>query len=578
MAPRDDLFDNETTPLVSTKISIQENFITDQRIDEEAGVVALDSLEAVGLFAQFGGAGFLMTFFPALGYPIFNVYLAMDGYQTASYGVLVNLGWSFKFIFGILSDCFPIYGYHRKSWMLVGWIFSIGCLLMMVFVPFGAPYCDRAATKAAAAATLCTTPIASVSQSELLKYFNLQAPDQGSFFIVMSMIVSFGYVLVEVCAEVMAIEYSQREPIAMRGRVQSMAYACRYAGGLPAHLILALGLNGVQYNGSFTFSLAPNAVYATALVPCIVAAIAAIFFVQDRHHSIPLTGSSSSSSFLTIPTWWRSFWTLLERQTMWQMCIFQLASTTLRGVVATPLNPIRAYWAHVEPAASSISSVVGVIVITSSLTLMHRHGLHWNWRACLAIATIATVVIDATAVLLTTWNIIRNQWFFVSLTMAGEIPDAFNSVIGSVISADLSDASIAGATQGLLSTMINLAWPIAAMIYNIFDSFFDVGQDAIKTDSTAVRRDVTIVFLFSYACKLSGLLLLLLLPSQHRQLQDLKRDGITSSFAATTVLAVAGFGLVFSVTSNLLAVFPATKCFRIAGGNGEVGPDGWCQH
>ncbi|KAF0691006.1 hypothetical protein As57867_017631, partial [Aphanomyces stellatus] len=87
----------------------------------EGGAVPLFSLEAFALFCQYGSIGIVYAMLPALNYPIFNFYLNMEGYQTASYGVLVNLGWSYKVIFGMLTDCFPIFGFRRKSWMIIGW-------------------------------------------------------------------------------------------------------------------------------------------------------------------------------------------------------------------------------------------------------------------------------------------------------------------------------------------------------------------------------------------------------------------------------------------------------------------------
>ncbi|KAH9142247.1 hypothetical protein AeRB84_013666, partial [Aphanomyces euteiches] len=83
----------------------------------EGGALPIWSREAFGLYSQYFTIGVIYGMIPALNYPIFNFYLQMEGYQTASYSVLVNLGWSYKVLFGMFSDCFPIFGYRRKSWM-----------------------------------------------------------------------------------------------------------------------------------------------------------------------------------------------------------------------------------------------------------------------------------------------------------------------------------------------------------------------------------------------------------------------------------------------------------------------------
>ncbi|ETV95888.1 hypothetical protein H310_10926 [Aphanomyces invadans] len=76
------------------------------------GALDLFSREAIGLFTQYAAIGIIYGMIPALNYPIFNVYLQLEGYQTASYSTLVTLGWSFKVFMGMFSDCFPIFGDH----------------------------------------------------------------------------------------------------------------------------------------------------------------------------------------------------------------------------------------------------------------------------------------------------------------------------------------------------------------------------------------------------------------------------------------------------------------------------------
>ncbi|KAF0708923.1 hypothetical protein As57867_006146, partial [Aphanomyces stellatus] len=79
----------------------------------EGGALHLFSREAMGLFSQYAAIGVIYGMIPGLNYPIFNIYLQLEGYQTASYSTLVTLGWSFKVFMGMFSDCFPIFGYRR---------------------------------------------------------------------------------------------------------------------------------------------------------------------------------------------------------------------------------------------------------------------------------------------------------------------------------------------------------------------------------------------------------------------------------------------------------------------------------
>jgi hypothetical protein len=68
--------------------------------------------------------------------PLINVYPLDLGATEAQYSTLSgikSLPSSFKLIFGFLSDNFPVFGYRRKSYMLVGWFMaatSMGLLLL----------------------------------------------------------------------------------------------------------------------------------------------------------------------------------------------------------------------------------------------------------------------------------------------------------------------------------------------------------------------------------------------------------------------------------------------------------------
>ncbi|ETW09832.1 hypothetical protein H310_00292 [Aphanomyces invadans] len=525
------------------------------------GPQPLNSLEILGLLAQFGAVGFIFTLLPALNYPIFNVYLQMEGYQTASYGVLVSLGWSFKVNFGMLSDCVPILGYRRKSWMVLGWSVCFVSLAIMAFLPVGAPYCNRQASK------YCRVPLAKVPEAERRAHFNLDAPDQGSLFILLSMVASIGYIIAECASDAMIIQYAQREPLALRGRVQTASFTTRYLCGIPALLVTAFGLNGIQYNGTFSFSVSPNVPYAISLVPCLMAAVAAIVLVRE---------GSIASAPITFTSWWRGFWSLLQQQAMWQVCFFKFLNGFFRTITATPLYPIKATWANVAPLTDALSTMVGNALFCAALLFVGRYGLHWNWRWSLVAANVSILVLDATVILCTTWDVVRNQWFFAGVTMSEQIPNGMIMIIGSFCAVEMADVGTEGATYGLLTSLANLTYPLSSAVYKYIDSYFFVAQNDIKTDSDAVRWDVTSVYAISYGCKLVALVPLVLLPPQKPQLQELKRRGVTSSVAGALVLVVCGCSLVFSLVSNFLAVFPSTKCFRIAGGNGIVGPDGYC--
>uniref|UniRef100_K3W684 Uncharacterized protein n=1 Tax=Globisporangium ultimum (strain ATCC 200006 / CBS 805.95 / DAOM BR144) TaxID=431595 RepID=K3W684_GLOUD len=73
----------------------------------------------IGLLIQYMAVGMIYGTLPGTVYPFLLNYLNMEGTQVVSARVLLNLPWSFKVVYGILSDCFPIFGYRRRPFMMI---------------------------------------------------------------------------------------------------------------------------------------------------------------------------------------------------------------------------------------------------------------------------------------------------------------------------------------------------------------------------------------------------------------------------------------------------------------------------
>ncbi|RHZ01124.1 hypothetical protein DYB35_012410 [Aphanomyces astaci] len=520
----------------------------------EGGAINLFSREAIALFIQYGAIGIIYNLIPALRYPIFNNYLNLEGYQTSSYSVLIHIGWSFKVFFGVLSDCVPIYGYRRKSWILIGWTITMICLSVMAFSPFGEPFCNREKTKH------CGTPLEEVPEPEL-QYFNLSAPDNGTLYILLSMFIAFGYVLAASASDAMVVEYAQREPIALRGRIQTAIYTVRTLTGILAYLVSAFGLNGTNYGGSFSFALSPNAPYGIALAPCLLVVLSTLFVLVEK--------KSESVSF---PLWWGKFWESLQSRVMWQVCLFRFLSNVFNGVKTTATLPIQMHWAGVEPLNDALSDVFGNMVYASVLVIVAKWGLHWNWRWTIAAGTLGMVLVDGFVVFFTIWDVVRNQWFFNGVGLAEQFPYGLRYIVSTYVAVEIADKGNEGATYGLITTVSSLSGPFATIIYKYANSYFKVRQNDVKSDTLEVRLDVTYVYFISYGSKIASLFWLFLLPPQKAEVKALKARGGKSKVAGVILVSVFFICVSFTVTSNIMSIFPITKCYRVAGGNGVLDP------
>ncbi|OQR93155.1 Folate-Biopterin Transporter (FBT) Family [Achlya hypogyna] len=503
------------------------------------GSLSLASREAVALFSQYFAIGILYGMLPGLKYPVFNNYLHMEGYQTSAYGVLIYIGWSFKVFLGMLSDCFPIFGYRRKPYMLLGWAIATLALSILTFSPFPAPYCDARHISCLAV----TPPVANLTRDGTLQYYNMDAPNGGTKFIVLSVLVGFGYVMADCAADAMVVQYAQREPMETRGRTQTAIYTSRYLGQMLAQFSIAFLLNGKEYGGSFDFSVTPNVMYGICLVPCVLIVPSTLFVLREV-----------KTERMSFRAWVHRFWDLLQTRVMWQICAFKFINSAFSSFAATPSAPIARTWAGVEPLNDAISGVLGSLLMSLIMAVVGKWGLNWNWRMVIASTTVGIIAIDATAVFATVWNVYRNQWFYNGVVLAEKIPDGIRFMVASYCAVEIADVGNEGATYGLVTTVGNLATPFASVFYKLADSAFDVAQTDISRDDSRVRWQVTYCFLLSYAVKAAALGWLFLLPPQKEALQRMKRDGARSKLAGGVVVSVFFLALAFSVTTNFIAI------------------------
>ena len=70
-------------------------------------------------------------------------------------------------------------------------------------------------------------------------------------------------VVADVAADGLTVQYARREPLATRGTTQTTAYLVRTIGQIAAYLLVGFGMNGPEYNGSFSVGLS----FGAALAP-----------------------------------------------------------------------------------------------------------------------------------------------------------------------------------------------------------------------------------------------------------------------------------------------------------------------
>lgn len=152
--------------------------------------------------------------------------------QYSAYSTLLTIPWSLKFLFGMVTDGFPIMSYRRKSWLFIGWA---GYTALAFFMSgFAAP-----GFSLLAGVTILQTVL---------------------------------YLQADVCADSLCVERARLETLKLKGTLQTSAYTIRSFGYVLGALFGALLYNTDDWGWGLTLAqlfLLSALVPVTGLLPAI---------------------------------------------------------------------------------------------------------------------------------------------------------------------------------------------------------------------------------------------------------------------------------------------------------------------
>ncbi|KAG3015901.1 hypothetical protein PC120_g11922 [Phytophthora cactorum] len=514
----------------------------------EGGMPVLTSKENVGLLFQYVVVGLVYGLLPGTIYPFMQNYLNCSGAQVTAAQQLVVLPWSFKVFYGILSDCRPICGYRRRPYMIIGWGVCFIMLLIMCIMPIGKPYFTVPSDRNVDVADY--TP-------EIEARINYSAPNEGAKYVIIMLFCAVGYVLSDVCADAITCELAQREPIDQRGKTQSCIYTVRTAMVIFGEILVGFFFNGEDYGGDFDFSLSfPQLMIIVAVLTLPVFPMTWFFIKEEK------------SEAANLREYIRNFWELLCSRAMYQIIAYIFFSGIFVNITYTGSSPVASKMVGVTPINSTLSDILGNLLFAAGIMITSKWGLHWNWRWMTVATGAVVIIVDCTVSLLVIWDVFRSQWFWLGPPIAVQLPYGVGWIISSFCVVELAQVGNEAAVYGLVTTVSNVAQPFATSITLAIDGPFNVTNERVQADTHSVRADITYTITIMYAMTIFSWVFLFLLPPQKAETQELVRKGGHSKLLGGVTVFYLSFSLVWSIMTNIMAMFDSTSCLIIAGGTG----------
>ncbi|KUF79133.1 hypothetical protein AM587_10000294 [Phytophthora nicotianae] len=180
----------------------------------------------------------------------------------------------------------------------------------------------------------------------------------------------------------------------------------------------------------------------------------------------------------------------------------------------------------------------------------------------------AVIIVDCTVSLLVIWDVFRSQWFWLGPPIAVQLPYGVGWIISSFCVVELAQVGNEAAVYGLVTTVSNVAQPFATSITLAIDGPFNVTNERVQADTHSVRADITYTIIIMYAMTIFSWVFLFLLPPQKAETQALVRMGGHSKLIGGVTTFYLIFAIIWSIMTNIMAMFDSTSCLIIAGGTG----------
>lgn len=368
---------------------------------------------------------------------------------------------------------------------------------------------------------------------------------------------AIGYVLAVVCADSIVVDYAQREPIERRGKTQTAIYSVRTVFVIIGQLLAGFCFNGEEYGGAFDFSLTfPQLM---AIVAVMTAPILPITWFLVKEEKKP------RQSF---KIYMNSLWELLQKRAMYQVIFYTFFQNVFSSISYTASSPVQSYMVGVTPINNTISEIISNVLFMAGIMATSKWGLHWSWRKMILFTGIFVIIADGLTTLLTIWNVFRSQWFWLGLPMAVQLPYGVGWMIANFVIVELSGVGNEGAIYGLITMVGNLASPFAQALTLVINQPLNLTTERIQADDTSIRTDLTYAVLIMYGMTIFSWAFLVFLPRQKEETQELLRTGGSSKILGGLTVFYVIFALVWSLMTNIMAMFESTSCLIIAGGKG----------
>ncbi|EGZ29179.1 hypothetical protein PHYSODRAFT_246275 [Phytophthora sojae] len=486
------------------------------------GAVKFFSKYCLGLVAATFSSTFTVECLNSAVQPLLKQHFGLNPAQLAASQRLTSMPLVLSFLFGLLTDCYPIMGLRRKAYTLLGLATTV--VSIWVLAGFNA-YMNTLAQGAAGT---------------------------GLAFIVISFasLAILGNIVSYVSIHTRVIELAQREPLGLRGSILATYLIFRCA----VYIVTDACVFAVQSSGA-------TATTAFVVYGFIIALPLPIIykFWEEKYYSLSTT----------VKTRGQILWKIMQQKAVWSVLVFLCFFTLFNQITFSGPAMVITTWAGAKEDSIFLQQLnyYGATIVT--MLVWRYYFMNRPWRSFFAACPGFLIVPQLIVAILVSQDILRDRIFYRIMTLFGSVAAAIGW-LGSVV--PLTEIIQEGSEGAMVGLTLSLYFLVGIFVQTnsvgLFSgtNFYDVA--AVAADTPEARGDVLKALMLNYGINALAFFGLIFLPRQKLDTQQLRSYGGYTKCASAAIVTFSAILFLYSIAVSIMTFIPGTACIRITGGSG----------
>ena len=349
------------------------------------------------------------------------------------------------------------------------------------------------------------------------------------------------------------------ETAKQRGTISIIIYMFLELSTLTSLLLVGLLMNGVEYGGTFCFSVSYRTVSAVMSIVCFTAVLNSVFMLHDKKVIYVPKMKEIAHSF------WDAF---QSREVLQTFIVLFFWAVTIR--ISSPAGvKVKKNWAKVTPLITTISTFVTTGLELLGVYILKTFFLNSSWRGIFLFSRIVHLITEYSVEFLTIFNVVRNPYFYFADDVISAIPEGMGHLVGSLMLIEICPTGLEALFHSLLVTSFIVGMTIGIPIANGMAAPFEIGTDErFFNDTLEDRQQVAWSFGVTLIVQVVTTPLLLYLPKQKEHIRELKATKERYPKLAAVFLVIICLAFLLSLAMAIATLTPSLACFKLLGGRG----------